>query len=375
MSDVSSPAHNNSVSDALFHGRNSVSIENSYLRVTVLREGGHIAEILDKRTGVNPLWTPPWQSIEPSAYDSAVHNFGSGSDARLLAGIMGHSLCLDLFGDPSAEEAAAGITTHGEGSVALYSVEKADTRMTLRASLPLAQLQFERVIELQGRAVRIHEAVDNLSATDRPIAWTQHVSLGPPFLEKGATQFRVSATRSKVFETEFGSAGYLRVGAEFDWPMAPKSGQGYVDLRVVDDSPASSAYTAHLMNPDREDAFFLAFAPQFMLAFGYIWKRRDFPWLGIWEENCSRSHAPWNGRTLARGMEFGVSPMPESRRQMIERHRLFGAPTYSWLGARSRIELEYMACAWSASAVPEFVPPCGALTVAPAPVDTLASLI
>lgn len=345
-----------SMSDALYHGRKSVSIENSHLRVTVLREGGHIAEILDKQTGVNPLWTPPWPSIEPSAYDPAVHSYGSGPDARLLAGIMGHSLCLDVFGGPSAEEAAAGITAHGEASVAAYGIEQVDTRITMRTTLPLAQLHFERVIELQGRAVRIHEAVDNLSATDRPIAWTQHVSLGPPFLEKGATQFRMSATRSKVFETEFGSAGYLCVGAEFDWPMAPKSGKDYVDLRVASDLLSSSAYTAHLMDPARDDAFFLAFAPQHGLAFGYIWKRSDFPWLGIWEENCSRNYAPWNGRTLARGMEFGVSPMPESRRQMIDRHRLFGVPTYRWLAARSRIALEYVARAWSAGDVPEFVP-------------------
>ena len=348
------------MSDSLYHGRNSVSIENSHLRVTVLREGGHIAEIFDKQTGVNPLWMPPWPSLEPSAYDPAVHNYGDGPEAKLLAGIMGHNLCLDVFGGPSAEEAAAGITVHGEASVALYEIEQADTRMTMRATmratLPLAQLHFERVIELQGRTVRIREAVDNLSATDRPIAWTQHVSLGPPFLEKGATQFRLSATRSKVFETEFGSAGYLRVGAEFDWPMAPRSSGGYVDLRVVNHSPASSAYTAHLMDPVRDDAFFLAFAPRYRLAFGYIWRRSDFPWLGIWEENCSRAFAPWDGRTLARGMEFGVSPMPESRRQMIERHSLFGVPTYRWLGARSRIEVEYVALTWSADTVPEFCP-------------------
>jgi hypothetical protein len=347
--------HNNSMSDALYCGRHSVSIENSHLRVTVLREGGHIAEILDKQTGVNPLWTPPWPSIEPSAYDPAVHNYGAGPDAQLLAGIMGHNLCLDVFGGPSPEEAAAGITPHGEASVALYTIEQVGARVNMRASLPLAQLRFERVIELQGRTVRIHEAVDNLSATDRPIAWTQHVSLGPPFLEKGATELRMSATRSKVFETEFGSADYLRAGAKFDWPMAPKPGGDSVDLRILNDSPASSAYTAHLMDPVR-DAFFLAFAPQYQLAFGYIWKRSDFPWLGMWEENCSRTGTPWNGRTLARGMEFGVSPMPESRRQMIDRNRLFGVPTYRWLGARSRIELEYVALTWSAGTVPEFAP-------------------
>jgi hypothetical protein len=344
------------MSSSLYRGRNSVSIENSHLRVTVLVEGGHIAEIFDKQTGINPLWTPPWQSIEPSAYDPAIHNHGSGPDAKLLAGIMGHNLCLDVFGGPSPEEAAAGITAHGEASITPYSIEHTATSMTMRASLPLAQLHFERVIELQGRSVLIREAVDNLAATDRPIAWTQHVTLGPPFLEMGATQFRVSATRSKVFETQFGDADYLRAGAEFDWPMAPRIGEGSADLRVLRHLPASSAYTAHLMDPSSDSAFFLAFAPQHHLAFGYFWKRSDFPWLGIWEENCSRTYAPWNGRTLARGMEFGVSPMPESRRQMIDRHRLFGTPTYRWIGARSRIEVEYSAIAWSAGAVPEHGP-------------------
>ena len=87
-------------------------------------EGGHIAEILDKRTGINPLWTPPWPSIEPSAYDAArASEYGDGADASLLAGIMGHNLCLDIFGGPSAEEAAAGLPVHGEASVAPYEID------------------------------------------------------------------------------------------------------------------------------------------------------------------------------------------------------------------------------------------------------------
>jgi hypothetical protein len=66
-------------------GRQAAFIENSDLRVTVLKEGGHIAEILDKRSGVNPLWIPPWPSIEPSTYDSQKHAaYGTSSDARLL---------------------------------------------------------------------------------------------------------------------------------------------------------------------------------------------------------------------------------------------------------------------------------------------------
>ena len=191
--------------------------------------------------------------------------------------------------------------------------------------------------------MRIHESVENLTACDRPIGWTQHVTLGPPFLEKGVTQFRASATRSKVLESEFGAHERLRNAAEFDWPHAKLRDGGDEDLRVLTGAEASCAFTTHLMDPSREHAFFAAYAPAARLVFGYVWKRADFPWMGIWEENHSRTHAPWNGRTLTRGMEFGVSPMPESRRQMIERRELFGVPAYRWLPAKSRLEAEYCA--------------------------------
>jgi hypothetical protein len=339
-----------------YQGRRSAAIENEHLRVTVLFEGGHIAEILDKETGVNPLWTPPWPSIEPSTYGPEVAAaYGGGAEGKLLAGIMGHNLCLDVFGGPSEEEAAGGLTVHGEGSTAPYEITSRQDALICRAKLPLAQIGFERTVELRGRELLIRESVENLSPYDRPIAWTQHVTLGPPFLEKGVTQFRSSATRSKVFESDFGSHDYLAVGAEFDWPLAPHRAGGSVDLRVLNGEPASNAFTTHLMDPERENAFFVAFAPAARLAFAYAWKQADFPWMGIWEENHSRTHAPWNGRTLARGMEFGVSPMPETRRRMIERGSLFGAPAYRWLPAKSRIAAEYRALTARADTIPETI--------------------
>jgi hypothetical protein len=337
-----------------YRGRRAASVENKDLRVTVLEEGGHIAEMLDKRTGMNPLWTPTWTSIEPSTYDPAKHTeYGSGADAKLLAGIMGHSWCLDLFGGPSPEEAAAGVTPHGDASVVPYDLEGVRGRLTMSARLPRAALRVERQIDLRDRAVRIRELVENLSSFDRPIGWTQHVTLGAPFLQKGVTEFRASATRSKVFEGAFGDADYLQPGTVFEWPIAPRSNGGVTDLRVLTDAAQSSGYTAHMVDPRRPDAFFVAFRPDIRLAFGYVWNPADFPWLGIWEENRSRTTPPWNGTTLTRGMEFGVSPFPESRRQMIDRGHLFNVPTYRWIPALSRAEVEYWAVAQSADAIPE----------------------
>jgi hypothetical protein len=115
----------------------------------------------------------------------------------------------------------------------------------------------------------------------------------------------------------------------------------------------SSGYTAHVMDPAEPDAFFVAFSPSFELAFGYGWRRADFPWMGIWEENHSRAAAPWNGEALTRGMEFGVSPFPESRRSMVDRGRLFDVPTYRWIPAMSRVDVEYWIVSQRTRAIPE----------------------
>jgi hypothetical protein len=107
------------------------------------------------------------------------------------------------------------------------------------------------------------------------------------------------------------------------------------------------------MDPGRETAFFVAFSRAARLAFGYVWKQPDSPWLGIREENASRAGSPWNGVALTRGMEFGVSPIPETRRQTIDRGTLFGVPTCRWLPARGAVEVEYWAVTHDADAAPE----------------------
>jgi len=329
--------------ETTYRGRRAHQIASGELRVTVLVEGGHIAEVCDLASGVSPLWTPPWPSIEPSTYDPERHpEYGRDAESRLLAGIMGHNLCLDVFGGPSPEEEAAGIGVHGESSVAAYAIESTGAALTAAADLPLAGLRVARRIEVRGRAARVEETVENLGATDRPIAWTQHVTLGPPFLRKASTRFEATATRSKTIEWDFTSGkGSHAIGAEFDWPMVPTREGGRLDLRTLPDVPVSGAYTTHLMDPAREQAWFCAWSPEDSLAFGYVWRRADFPWLGIWEENHSRAAPPWNGATLTRGMEFGVSPMPESRRQMIDRGSLFGVPGYRWLPAKSQASVVY----------------------------------
>src|SRR5262245_59092351 len=320
--------------EVTFHNRRAIQIENPLVRVTVTVEGGHVAEILDKASGVNPLWVPPWRSIEPSSYSARSHpEYGQSVESRLLCGIMGHNLCLDLFGPPSDEEAAAGVDVHGEAGIVPYEITASGTELTARCRMPIAQLSFERHIRLEGRRVTMVETVENLSALDRPIAWTQHVTLGPPFLEPGVTLFRAPTVKTE--------------------PIAGTS----LKLDLCAAAAPSGGYTVHLLDPGQEQSFFTAWSPSSKLLFGYVWRRVDFPWLGIWEENRSRAHAPWNGRTLTRGMEFGVSPVPETRKQMIDRGKMFDTPGYRWIGARARLRVEYYAAIALASDIPDTAAP------------------
>lgn len=337
-----------------FRNRRAVQAGNETLRVTATVEGGHVAEILHKPSGVNPLWIPHWESIEPSCYDPARHpQYGAIDEARLLAGIMGHNLCLDTFGMPSEAEAAAGMPVHGEAPVALYAASGDGRGVLLESVFQKAQIGFQRRIEIEGCVARFTETLENLSPSDRPVAWTQHVTLGPPFLQPGVTRFQASATRSKVIDSAFnGDRGLQKKGAEFLWPLCPLKNGSTTDFRVFTSEPVSGGFTAHLMDPAREQAFFLAWSPATRLLFGYVWRRENFPWLCRWEENHLRTAPPWNGRGLACGMEFGVSPLLESRRMMVERGKLFGVPTYRWLPARERIKVEY--CAFAT--LSEFMP-------------------
>src|SRR5579885_3366321 len=108
---------------ARFRGRLAWRLENDRLRVTVLQGGGHIAELVLKNLPggreVNPLWIPPWPSIEPSTYraDRDGKVYGVDSEAPTLAGIMGHNLAFDFWGAPSPAEFRAGLSYHGEVSV------------------------------------------------------------------------------------------------------------------------------------------------------------------------------------------------------------------------------------------------------------------
>ena len=336
------------------HGRQGWELSNDKLSLFLMAGGGNIAGLqVQGRKTVNPYWIPIWKSIEPGAYRPRdAKRYGE----QLLACIAGHSLCLGAFGDPSPEEAKAGIGCHGEAPVARWRVIK--RKVTARrlvfqygCVLPIAQMRFVRTVTLEAGSaiVRVREVVVNLARRDVPFTICQHVTFGPLFVEPSETIFDMSATKGHTFPGLFGRRQRLKPDTPFTWPFGPGV-TGKVDLRFIGRAPYSD-FTANLMNPKQEHAWFSALNPRLGLMVAYVWRRADFPWLGIWEENCARKTPPWNGKSLTRGMEFSNTPFPAGLRKAVDRGRFQGQPTYRWLAARSKVAYDYamLACPVEAS--------------------------
>jgi hypothetical protein len=63
--------------------------------------------------------------------------------------------------------------------------------------------------------------------------------------------------------------------------------------------------------------------------------------------------SPWDGKTVTRGMRFGVSPFPETRREMVDRNRLLDALLTNGSRPRGRLDAEYWISSQVADAIPE----------------------
>ena len=331
-------------------GRPGFRLRADWGHLSVLEGGGHICELnLNACPGVNPLWRPHWATIDPFKYTTATHarKYGPPPDGRLLSGIAGHSLSFDHFGPPSPEETAAGLSTHGEAPVLKWEMQKKirspKPELQYGATLTEAQISFCRKVTLDrvNPVIYCEEEAVNLSSYDRPISWNEHVTFGPPFLEADTTWFDMPATRAKVCPASYSPRFCLQPDAEFTWPNAATKDHKRVNLRTM---PAQrfGHYTAQLLNPACEIGFIAACNPRLKLLVVYAFRRADFPWVGNWEERYNRTAAPWRGKAFCRGLEFSTTPFSIPRRETIEHGPLFGAPTYRWLRAKSKVQIRFL---------------------------------
>ena len=173
-------------------------------------------------------------------------------------------------------------------------------------------------------------------AFDRPVNWAEHATIGAPYLERGKTVVDMPAVRAITRPHSVGDALPHRLPSfqEFQWPLAPGLNGSPIDLRAAGTSE-SGDHTTCLMRRDRPTAYVTFLHPEKGLLFGCVFKPEEFPWVQNWE------HYPADDQ-LARGLEFSTQPFDVPRREAIDTHLLFGAPTWRWLPAKSTIRSRFL---------------------------------
>ena len=296
-------------------GRPVVSLSNEKIELTVLTKGGTISTVR-LREGA--------EKMSP------------------LAG-MGHFLCLDGFGAPSAEELKSGMPFHGEASKQLWKTvdsQPSGSRrsVTLATSLPLVQENLTRRFEIvDGESVvYVESQLESPLGFDRPVSWAEHATLGPPFLEKGKVAVDMPGLQCRVRAEKPGPIpGRLIYLRDFTWPLAPARDGGQLDLRLIPTDQNSLDLASCQMDPKRSLAFVTALQLEKRLLFGYVFRREEYPWVMSWMNYTGDQRA-------ARGMEFSTQPFDVSHRETVEMNPMFGTPTFRWLPAKSTIRSRFL---------------------------------
>lgn len=342
--------------ETAWRGRRACRLANGQIELVTLLGGGHLASLrltaADEARRVNVLWEAPWPLLEPEDFRPEVHEklYGAAMVGRFLAAYTGHGLCLGWFGAPAESEAALGLPLHGEAASLPWTVERAQAgetaaRLALEVRCPHAGLKFRREISCRSGepVVYFRETVANERAAGQAYQWVEHAAFGPPLLAAGASRVSLPGRRAKTWPHGYEGKSLLPDDARFRWPRAPRRRGGRADLSRPFAAPGKGFVAGVELDHRRAMAWVAVLNWRLGLAAGYLFRREDFPWVAVWEENRARQYAPWNGACSVRGLEFGTSPMPLGLRQAALAGPLFGMPTVAWLDGRASRTAGYAA--------------------------------
>ena len=186
--------------------------------------------------------------------------------------------------------------------------------------------------------VLVEEEVENLKSFDRPYQWVQHITFGNPFIDFGKTFVDAPVSRIAFNENKDDSSNINTV----QWPMVKTSTGDSFDVGIFNTDKEEGFYRAWFLDPERTHTWFTMYNKDFSLLIGYIFSKEENPWIGDWQENGFKKHAPWDGKAVAWGLEVGTSPFTSGVKRSIERGPIFETKTYRWIGAKEKKKQSYL---------------------------------
>ena len=278
---------------------------------------------------------PPWPSIEPSAYDSRARTDVRRRRRCHAAGRHHGAQPVPRFLRRAAVRAKPrpGLTAHGEARSRRYELRLDGDSSPMRARISRSRGLAVRAADraARSRPSRFAKRVENLVGLRSPDRLDAARDAGP-----AVSRARRDAVPRLRHAIE--SIRSRRSARMITWRRRPNSTGRIAPTRGRAAPPTCAVYrrgarraryTAHLMDH----------APAHGLLRGVFARARAGVRLRVEAEpifpgwvsgkKTAAAQPPWNGKTMTRGMEFGVSPMPETRQAMIERGRPLRRPVLS----------------------------------------------
>lgn len=305
-------------------GVEGLLFSNGKVELIVLPHGGAFASFTlnEDSTHTNTMWDPARMARETGGRQ----NFGPSK---------GHFLCVDGFGPVTKAEQAAGLPGHGEANKLPWQIAAStDTSATFQVRLPLVQENLTRKISIAPgeQVVLVESELESELPFDRVILWAEHATIGAPFVKLGKTIVDQSTVdcQTKPYRGERGARTFPSA-QNFTWPELP----GYGNLRISPTQNGTLNHIGCLMDPRREHEFITAIDTETNLMIGYLFPRQDYAWVQHWMNYPTSGAYSW-------GLEFGMQPYDMSKAEILALTPMFGAPTFRWLPAKSKLAARFL---------------------------------
>lgn len=302
-------------------------VRGSALSIVLTETGGHLASLTARGDDLDPFWQPQWPAADPATVEPG--GFYGGVEAKLLATIVGHNLCLHRFGAPWPGEP---VPLHGEVAVVRWDLRYGDDSCELSARLPEARLLVRRAFRFEGPRIELTTSLRHDGEGSREAEWAEHINVGDPFLD--GVDFAAGIDRA----TSWPAAP--EPGARFGGPEADVPPTAALVFPAVDAPPLGDVLCGRVA-----EGWWSATNRRLGRRLSYRWDASEFPWLVLWTQHRSREANPWRGRERVRGMEVSTKPWPEGKPPASRAERYQDRPTTCMVPA-DRDLVRRMTIAW-----------------------------
>ncbi len=261
--------------------------------------GAEIVAIVDRRTGIDVMFSTPWRERAESVLQGRQHVISGDSQGRWLERYRGGWQVLVPHGGGEAVVGGATMGFHGEASEARWSVVSAtETSAHLRCTLFTVPLVIDRRIEVSGTTVTVTDDLRNVASVDARVDYIHHPAFGGPFLE-GDVRIETGAQR---FVPHGDTIDARREGEQPHlWPTYTLADGTMRDLSVV--APVGSAQLTFGTLVDIAEPWATITNHTLGLAVRLQWDGEAMPYAWFWQELHHTPGWPWFARARVLAIE------------------------------------------------------------------------